>query len=417
MLDIKTLLRQFMGGAAATRPQASLLLEARLANFVGNAPEASRMVGEPIAQDRQIQYRRKDGVAVMTIDGPMAPRGIVTDDRYRWHTYEGIQSRLRMIEADPEVHTLLADWNSPGGYVALCKETADAFARVAVSKRVVSLANPMIASAAYWIASPSDEICISPSGEVGSIGVLMSHQDWSAFFKMIGVDTTLISAGEHKTDGHPYGPLSDSVKGDFQAEVEGLRQMFTQAVGEYRPALGADGALKTEARMYFGADAVATGLADRVIDFDSLLAELSKPPTGSSRSQPTGDVMITQEQHDAAVVAARTEGHATGFKAANDRIGTILGSDQVKGKKKAALQIATAMPDATAEKVIEIVAALPKAESTASTRSIADRAGGQGALVALGPAADTPRNGTKKIDTKSIYANRAAQLTEQRLPK
>ena len=82
------------------------------------------------------------------------------------------------------------------------------------------------------------------------------------------------------------------------------------------------------------------------------------------------------------------EGAAASTKSANDRIAAILGSDKVKGKTDAALALAVSAPDLSADKVIEIVAALP-AGSTAAT--IEQRMQGQGAALALGGPINTPQ--------------------------
>ena len=132
--------------------------------------------------------------------------------------------------------------------------------------------------------------------------------------------------------------------------------------------------------------------------------------------------MITQEQHDAAVAAARTEGHATGVlegstagaKATTDRLTTILSSDKVTGKEVAALNLAITSPEMSADAVIAFVE--KNVSATAAPLSIAARTAGQGALLALGHGADKPK-GETKIDTKAIFAARAAQQTETRRPQ
>lgn len=102
------------------------------------------------------------------------------------------------------------------------------------------------------------------------------------------------------------------------------------------------------------------------------------------------------------------EGTTAGAKAANDRIAAILGSDKVKGKTDAALSLAISAPDLAAEKVIEIVAALP-AGSTAA--SIEQRMQGQGAALALGGPMQVPQaaaNGWDKAIAKLPGAQRQA---------
>ena len=68
-------------------------------------------------------------------------------------------------------------------------------------------------------------------------------------------------------DGNPYQPLPDAVRDDIQREIDVLRFLFTETVAAGRAErLSQEAALATEAATYRGADAVAAGLADEVID-------------------------------------------------------------------------------------------------------------------------------------------------------
>ena len=72
----------------------------------------------------------------------------------------------------------------------------------------------MATSAAYGIAASATDIVVSPTSITGSIGVVLMHLDQSAELAMKGRKPTLIFAGAHKVDGHPFGPLSDNVRAD-----------------------------------------------------------------------------------------------------------------------------------------------------------------------------------------------------------
>ena len=92
----------------------------------------------------------------------------------------------------------------------------------------------MAASAAYWLASAANEVIITPSGEVGSIGVLAAHQDVSAAMDRDGIKTTLVSAGRYKTEGNPFEPLTDDARGYLQSRVDDYYGMFIRAVADHR---------------------------------------------------------------------------------------------------------------------------------------------------------------------------------------
>jgi hypothetical protein len=93
------------------------------------------------------------------------------------------------------------------------------------------------------------------------------HTDLSGQLDQDGVQVTLIHSGRHKVDGNPYQPLAAEVEGDIQREIDVLRFLFAETVAAGRAGrLSQEAALATEAATYRGADAVAAGLADEIID-------------------------------------------------------------------------------------------------------------------------------------------------------
>jgi ClpP class serine protease len=103
-------------------------------------------------------------------------------------------------------------------------------------KKMIAVANAMAASAAYWIASAADELVVTPSGQIGSIGVFAAHEDISKAAEMQGVKVSLISAGKYKTEGNPFEPLSSEARAAMQRDVDVFGEMFTAAVARNRGA-------------------------------------------------------------------------------------------------------------------------------------------------------------------------------------
>ena len=76
------------------------------------------------------------------------------------------------------------------------------------TKPITAIANTLAASAAYWLATAADELVVTPSAEIGSIGVFAAHRDFSVALHNAGLKTTLISAGKYKVEANPFEPLS-----------------------------------------------------------------------------------------------------------------------------------------------------------------------------------------------------------------
>jgi len=196
------------------------------------------------------------------------------------------RASLREAANDPEVGSILIDVDSPGGLIDLVPETAAEIR--AVDKPIKAVANTESASAAYWLASQADEFAVTPSGQVGSIGVYMLHTDWSAYNEALGVNPTYISAGKFKTDGNPDEPLSDSAREAFQAQVDTYYGMFVSDVAVGRGT--SDSAVRSdygEGRMFLAQQAEAQGMVDEVASIEQVLAGMSSSPVpaGSARAR------------------------------------------------------------------------------------------------------------------------------------
>jgi len=232
--------------------------------------DASRFVGSARRDSgRAALTRATNGVAIVSVLDTLVNRGAWLDSRSGLTSYEGVAAEIRDAAADPEINAILLDVSSPGGEAAGMSGVAELIRSVRQIKPVIAFVNDMAASAAYGIASAANEIVVSPTSMLGSIGVVMLHADRSGELAAQGIKPTLIFAGSHKVDGNPFEPLSDAVRADLQASVDAHYDQFLDVVASGRgDRLPAEAARATEARTFIGADAVFHGLADRMATFD-----------------------------------------------------------------------------------------------------------------------------------------------------
>jgi len=371
-------------------------------------PQSNRFVGSHRRDNGSVSSMRvANGVAILPIVGSLVNRGAWIGANSGLVSYEGIATQLREAQADPEVRAILLDIDSPGGEATGMFATANLVRAVNEVKPVLAFVNDVAASAAYGIASAASEIIVSPTSMVGSIGVVLTHLDRSGELEDRGVKPTLIHAGAHKVDGHPFGPLSDAVRADLQAEV---LKIYDQFVGLVAVGRMSDQTIRaTEARTYLGADAIAQGLADRMASLDEVISALSQPPSGanpqrkggpmtktiqsgapqgdtSNASEAIGTTAISPADLQAPVDAARTEAHTAGVTAgkaeATARIKSILTAPEAEGREAQALVLALET-EMTAVDAAKVMTASPKA-SVPTT--IADRAAHETELGAETPA-------------------------------
>jgi signal peptide peptidase SppA len=255
--------------------------EASGIGFEAYAAECEARAGDP-----QNPARTKDGsqIAVLPLTGVISHRMGMLSQYSGSSSTEQFTQWLRSAVADPQVKAIVIDADSPGGTVDGVPELADEIYRSSKIKPIVGVANAVAASAAYWLLSQAGEIAITPSGQVGSIGVFGSHDDRSKQAEMQGVKTSLISAGKYKTEGNPFEPLSDDGRQAIQDGVNSFYDLFTKAVARGRET--DQDKVKSgfmEGRMATAQQAVKKGMADRVATLDQTLARLGAK-TATSKS-------------------------------------------------------------------------------------------------------------------------------------
>jgi signal peptide peptidase SppA len=225
-------------------------------------------------------------VAIIPLFGTIVPRANLFTNTSGATSAELFGKKFDELINDPTVGAIVLDVDSGGGQVTGIEELSRKIYDARGKKPVVAIANHLAASAAYWIASSADELVITPSGEVGAIGVFAVHEDMSASLEKEGVKVTMISEGKYKTEGNPYEPLSEEARASIQARVAESYDMFVKAVARNRGVKAAD--VRSgfgEGRVVGAKAAVQMGMADRVATLDETIARLQKssmPRRGAS---------------------------------------------------------------------------------------------------------------------------------------
>lgn len=230
---------------------------------------------------RRPAYATSGSVAVLPLIGTIIPRGNILTDSSGVTSVQGFTRSFREAMRDESVGSILIEVDSPGGVVDGVPELADEIRAARGTKPIVAHANTMAASAAYWIASAADELVVTPSGEVGSIGVFTVHYDQSGLLQQMGIQPTFISAGRYKVEGNPFEPLGQEAREYIQGVVDEVYDSFVGAVAKGRGVgIKEVRANFGEGRMVTAAQARRAGMVDRVETIDATIARLS----GAKRS-------------------------------------------------------------------------------------------------------------------------------------
>lgn len=401
------------------------------------APDASRFKGDMVRPDgRSTKWTRVAGsTALVPVTGSLVDRGAWVGASSGLTSYEGIGAQIDEIADDPAIRNVILDIDSHGGEATGMASLAARIRGLRGRKHVVAVVNDVAVSAGCGVASAADQIVVSPTSVVGSIGVVMIHIDRSREMEAKGWKPTLIHAGAKKVDGHPFGPLPDSVRADMERDVMAFYEQFLATVedGRGKRRLSADQARATEADTFIGNEAVRIGLADRTGAIDDVLASLSRTTRAAGQrnggpgmdieNMPAADAGATETALKAARIEGeaagklighadgRREGHAEGVAAERARIAAILTSEEGRARPAAALALALDDDSPRAETAIKLLGKLPeegRADMAAAVAPIAERATGAEIGAASNAGADA------QPDTAAMWARVVGKINQAR---
>lgn len=243
---------------------------------------------EPVAASNfeRIGGQMVASAAVIPVHGVITQRYDFWSWLFGGTSIDLLRNALREVVADPAVGAVILDIDSPGGSVdGLTEFSKELRSLRGGAKPIVSVVDPLAASAAYWIGCQVDELVVTPSGEVGSIGVYAAHEDDSAALEMMGVKITLISAGPYKTEGNPFEPLGDEAEAAIQEQVDTFYGMFLSDVALGRGAsVSAVASSYGEGRTMLAKKALAAGMVDRIDTLENTALRLARTAKPGRRS-------------------------------------------------------------------------------------------------------------------------------------
>jgi ClpP class serine protease len=153
-------------------------------------------------------------------------------------------------------------------------------------KPIIALANVQACSGAYWLASAADEVVVTPSGRLGSIGVFILHLDETGWEANEGLKSTYIAAGRYKVEGNSSEPLSEEAEQHIREIVDDYYALFVDGVAAGR-GVSADSVKDGfgEGLVVTAQRAVELGMADRVDSFEGVVSKLAGTESGTGRLQ------------------------------------------------------------------------------------------------------------------------------------
>lgn len=267
--------------------------------------------------EQSVTFSAPSTIAVLNMFGVISPRmGMMDDMSQEGCALDSFSARYNRAMNDASIAGVIVNVDSPGGNVFQVKETGDLIFRVRENKPNIAVSTGMAASAAFWLFTQFKERVVSPSSEVGSVGVLMRHMDMSKAFEEAGFKVTYITApaGGNKAEGNPYTPLSDETLDHYTSRCEEYYQDFltdlARGSGVKAKTIDADWG---RGRMVGARAAVRLGMADRI---GSLQYEIDRLAVALSKKRPA----TAAESEELYRFAMEAEGRIEAYEAQSVRV-------------------------------------------------------------------------------------------------
>lgn len=258
-----------------------------------------------------------DSIAVIHIDGVIAGTGSSVDGVI---TPEEFLGKLDQAASDSNVKAVLLRIDSPGGTVAASQEIATEVARF--EKPVIASVGDVGASGAYMVASQCDEIVANRTSTVGSIGVISEIPNVAGLLEKVGVEFTVLTAGEFKDAGSPYRSLTTSETALIQEEVDFAYDEFVQIVADGRGMSVGEVRKLATGWAWSGVKAKDLGLVDTLGTYEDAIDRAAK--LGGIEGDPA---LISYDQYSVTDVVRGLIGLTDRL----DRIGALSGTSDSYG--------------------------------------------------------------------------------------
>lgn len=250
-------------------------------------------------------------IGVINLSGAMVNRPMPGASGPGPVSYAAVRDAFDELLEDDAVTSIILRLDTPGGMASGCFDLVDHIYERRGQKPIYALVDDNAYSAGFALATACDEIWVSRTGGVGSVGVVCYHYDWSDSNAQIGLKVTPLFAGDRKIDFNPNFPLSEQAHAAAMADLEGMRTLFVDSVAR-NLGMDSDAVRATQAACYRGQAAVDVGFATRLGTWHDLIAHLGAG--GAPDPLTAGDPELDDDQEAGATATGEFAVLATHHK-------------------------------------------------------------------------------------------------------
>jgi len=184
-----------------------------------------------------------------------------------------LQATLKDARADDKVSAIVLHLDTPGGICYGMQETAALVRQIREEKTIVAFCDSLTASAGIWCTCAAEQFYITPSADVGSVGVYSALVDYSEWCAKQGIKVELIKDGTYKGAGYPGTAITEEQRAKIQADVLQCSAAFKGDVRAGRKGISDE---TMQGQCFMGKSAVGAKLADHlVMDLEAVLADVA----------------------------------------------------------------------------------------------------------------------------------------------
>jgi ClpP class serine protease len=236
--------------------------------------DPSALLAAPSERRESGKVRMRDGVAVISVMGPIFPRADLFTEISGATSIETLALRFGEAVRADDVRAIVLHIDSPGGEITGVHEFAGQIYAARNVKPVVAYVSGLGASAAYWLAGAAERVVADETAMLGSIGVVAAWTDDKKARESKGLtDYEFVSS---QSPNKRLDPAGEEGRAALQRLLDDTADIFIADVARNR---GKRVATVTEqfgrGGLLLAAEAVKVGMADTIGSLEGVIAELS----------------------------------------------------------------------------------------------------------------------------------------------
>jgi len=216
-------------------------------------------------------YEVEGSTAVVPVYGKMFPRANMMTQLSGGVSTRKLTEAFGEIEGRADLERMLMVFDSPGGSIQGLTNAARKVRRM--DTETITLAEGLMASAAYFVGSAADQVMASPDSMVGAIGSVATIVSYADKYEEEGIQVEVVRSAEKKAKPNQSEPIDeDSVK-EVQRLVNSAHNQFVAQVAINRNLSEETVDTMADGSVITGSEAEDTDFVDDVKTIGEVMAE------------------------------------------------------------------------------------------------------------------------------------------------